>query len=244
MENDIRKEIFLKLIHTPRATFSDLWNQKVESNLFAYHLRKLEEEGLIGKFEDGYGLTAEGRKASAFIEGATGGKAELPTPTVIILAREDGKILCQERLKEPFYGYWGFPSGKINFGWNPEECAIRDFEEETGLTAGKAELKVAAFVKTYEEGKILHHHLMFTVEVSDIKGTLKEQTHKAKHEWLTIEEYKSKKRFPDTTPFEKTIEPNKFHIYEVERFMNKGIFTSANITSEKEFSTHSNDIPK
>ena len=232
---DIRKEIFLKLIHVPRATFNELWGNVGESNLFSYHLKKLEEEGLVGKFEEGYGLTTEGRKVSAFIEGATGQKAELPTPTVIIMARDGDKILCQERLKEPFYGYRGFPSGKINFGWNPVECAIRDLEEETGLVAGTTTLKAIEFIKTYDDGKLLHHHIIFIVETLHCTGTLKTQTHKARHEWLTLEEYSTKKRFPDTLPHELLLQDNKLHIFEVERFMTGGKFTSAKMVKVQEF---------
>lgn len=235
----MRREIFLKLIHKPRASFSELWDQKIESNLFSYHLRKLEEEGFIAKFEEGYGLTHEGKKASAFIEGATGGKAELPTPTVIIIARHGDKILCQERLKEPFYGYWGFPSGKINFGWNPLECAIRDLEEETGLAPKNVKLKTISFQKTYDDGKLLHHHLMFTVEATECSGTLKTETHKARHAWLTQEEYEQKKRFPDSLTINETIGNKNLVIFEAERFMNNGVFTTAKIVRREEYCTPS-----
>ena len=49
MNDNIRKNIFLKLIHKPEAKFSELWDKTMESNAFSYHLKKLENEGLIEK---------------------------------------------------------------------------------------------------------------------------------------------------------------------------------------------------
>lgn len=43
------------------------------------------------------------------------------------------EILIHQRLKEPFYGWYGSHSGKIRWGETPIECAKREFEEETGL---------------------------------------------------------------------------------------------------------------
>jgi ADP-ribose pyrophosphatase YjhB (NUDIX family) len=247
MDHDLRKQIVLKLIHTPRATYAQLWDKSVESNLFAYHLKKLEEEGLVLKYDDGYGLTAEGKKMSAFIEGDTGGKAEMPTPTVIILVRDGNKLLCQQRLKEPFYGYWGLPSGKINFGWDPKECAIRDLEEETGLVAEDAVLREIEFTKSFDaaadgspnlgdagKGKLLHHHIMFTYEVTAYSGTLKERTHKALNRFLTMNELGAMRRFPGdwSTRYAKPLQG--LVIAEKERYI-KGDNTDIKIVERKEY---------
>src|SRR5262245_38161487 len=127
MEHDLQKSIILKLIHNPSLSFNELWNKQGESNKFAYHVNKLEADNLIAKNQEGrYSLTAEGRKLSAFIEGDTGGKAEFPTLTIFQIVWNGERMLCQKRLKEPFYGTWGMVSGKQNFGFNIEECAKRD----------------------------------------------------------------------------------------------------------------------
>ena len=235
MDGDLRRAIILKLIHNPRLQFNELWAKQGESNLFTYHLKKLEDEGLVTKFDDGYGLTVEGKKLSAFIEGDTGGKAELPTPTVIVVPRKGNKILCQQRLKEPFYGVWGVVSGKINFGWNPLECAKRDLLEETGLTAHDATLRMIEFMKTYDNEKLLHHHLMYFVEVSECSGELKVNTHKAHHEWLTPEEYKAKPKFPGNWMVDVVLPSKNFFIIEAERHMKDGKFVDAKLINVQEF---------
>lgn len=222
LDHETQRKIILKLIHKPQMTFNELWSKEGESNNFAYHLNKLEEQGLVQKNDTAYALTSEGKKLSAFIEGDTGGKAEMPTPTVIILVRDGNRILCQQRLKEPFYGVWGLPSGKINFGWNPQECAIRDLKEEAGLDTEDAHLREIESTKTYDDGKLLHHHLMWTFEVKRFSGTLKERTHKALNKFMTLEELRSVKKFPGDWSSRYFDAEDTLIFLEKERYMENG----------------------
>jgi ADP-ribose pyrophosphatase YjhB (NUDIX family) len=235
LDHEVQRRIILKLIHNPKMGFNELWAKEGESNAFAYHLNKLEELGMVGKTETTYHLTEEGRKLSAFIEGDTGGKAEMPTPTVIILVRQGNKILCQQRLKEPFYGYWGLPSGKINFGWNPQECAIRDLKEEAGLDAEDITLREIECTKTYDDGKLLHHHLMWTFEVTKFSGELKERTHKAVNKFLTQEEIEQQKRFPGDWSLRYFTRQGVLTVAEKERHMHKGEGGEIKIINKDEY---------
>lgn len=237
MEHEIQREIILKLIHKPKALYSELLDKKHESNLFAYHLRRLQEQGLVEKQEEGYSLTTEGKKLSAFIEGDTGGKAELPTPTVVISVRKGDMLLAQQRLKEPFYGHWSWVSGKINKGWNPAECAVRDLKEETDLETREEDLLLRAVehVKTFENGVLIHHHLIWSFETWSFSGTLKERTHKAINRFMTVAEYRACKRFPGSW-FLDNVMPNKdFFIIDAERYMKDGEFTEYRLIRAQRF---------
>jgi len=228
LEHDIQKQILLKLIHNPSMTFNELWGKEGESNKFAYHLKKMEEEGLVAKGEDKYGLTTEGKKLSAFIEGDTGEKAAFPTLTVVALVEKEGKLLCQKRLKEPFFGYWGFISGKINFGQNIFECATRDLLEEAGLHAKEWEMKALEQVKTYDEKGLLHHHYLFFVRTTEVSV---EKTHKAENVWMTAEEYKKQSRFPNDGLFDHILPSKETLLMESERRMKDGKFTGGTVQS-------------
>ncbi|MBW2964683.1 NUDIX hydrolase [Candidatus Woesearchaeota archaeon] len=224
IDHPLQKSVLLKLIHTPEATFTELLGDERDSNKFAYHLGVLEKNSIIEKKDGKYVLSAEGRKLSAFIEGDTGSKALFPTFTHVLIIKDRDKILAQRRLKEPFYGYWGLISGKINFGLNIEECAKRDIEEEAGLKAEHASFFGVNQSKTFEGDKMIHHHIMFYVELSGISGTMKPQTHKGENRWMTIEEFKSKERFPDPW-FDTVLNAKGFVNIETDRYMKDGRFT-------------------
>jgi 8-oxo-dGTP diphosphatase len=66
---------------------------------------------------------------------------DYPRPALssdIVLFGFDGtdlNILLIRRGKEPFKGNWAFPGGFMEMDETTEECAIRELEEETGLTS-------------------------------------------------------------------------------------------------------------
>jgi len=232
IDHPIQQSIILKLIHKPEMTFTELLGEEKESNKFAYHLGVLETKDIIKKDNQHYTLSPLGKKLSSFIEGDTGKKALFPTFANVLIVRDGDRILAQKRLKEPFYGYWGLMSGKINFGWNVEECARRDIEEECGLTAKKSELIGINQAKTYEDGKLLHHHIMFYVRLSELSGTLNPKTHKGENAWMTIDEFKKKERFPDPW-FDAVLNAKGFVSIETERILKDGKFVDCKMGTIK-----------
>ncbi len=105
------------------------WNHEGESNTLAYHLRILEEDGLIEKKNEKYSLSLEGKKYVAYAQGSTGKieKAPLTIIAVVIYDEKTKKILMQKRTKEPFYNFWTLPAGKLEQDQYLLECA----EEES-----------------------------------------------------------------------------------------------------------------
>lgn len=58
-----------------------------------------------------------------------------PIPSTLIYVIQDQQILLMHRNKEPNYGLWVGPGGKLEAGESPYDCARRELREETGLHA-------------------------------------------------------------------------------------------------------------
>jgi ADP-ribose pyrophosphatase YjhB (NUDIX family) len=56
-----------------------------------------------------------------------------PKVAVGVVVSLDGGILLGKRNHDPMMGWWSFPSGFVDAGEVPEDAAIREVEEETGI---------------------------------------------------------------------------------------------------------------
>lgn len=58
-----------------------------------------------------------------------------PVPAACcFLTNEDGQLLLVQRSIEPRKGMWSLPGGFVEIGETTDEAALRELEEETGLT--------------------------------------------------------------------------------------------------------------
>ena len=56
-----------------------------------------------------------------------------PKPTVGVFILEGEKVLLAKRAVEPFKGWWDSIGGFMEIGESPQETALREAKEETGL---------------------------------------------------------------------------------------------------------------
>jgi 8-oxo-dGTP diphosphatase len=81
----------------------------------------------------------------------------------------DGKVLLLQRRNPPHIGMWSPPGGKMHPRESPQECIMREFREETGLTVRDLQLRA---VTTVLHAGLAAHWLLFVYRAGDYSGEL------------------------------------------------------------------------
>lgn len=193
--HDAQVVILRELLFHPSANFAGM--QKItgmSSDHFNFHVQKLVELKLVEKAGRGrYVLTPRGKEYANKLD-TDRNTIERQPKTAVILAieREDQSrrlFLFQERLKQPYYGFWGFPTGKIRWGETIIQTAERELMEETGLTAAHRIAGVYhELVYQQETGEQLEDKIFFIVHCTGITGELTEEFEGGRNSWMTKEE--------------------------------------------------------
>lgn len=94
------------------------------------------------------------------------------------------KVLLIERGNEPYKGSWAFPGGFLNMNENAEEGALRELEEETGLTLRRIkELGTFSEVNRDPRERIISIAFYAMIEKVEVKGN----DDAAKAQWFSID---------------------------------------------------------
>lgn len=227
-------KIFKTLMHFPGSTFSDLWDKSVESNKFTYFLKKMEKDGLVEKQAGKYFLTLNGKAEAVTVSGETGKNPKRPFVALLLVARRNGKFVLYNRFKEPFYGVFGFPGAKVEFGESILGSAARELKEETGLS-GNGKIIAVHNILIVNNNLVFAHMTQFVVLFDEPVGELIADNREGTYVWALKEEILSKKNlFPDVPVVLLDIESKEFSIKEIKLFQENEKFCG--VESKKIFS--------
>lgn len=111
------------------------------------------------------------------------------TPIAVAIVRDGTRVLVGQRPEHvPLAGYWEFPGGKVESGESPEQAAVRECHEETGLDVRVIRL-LERREHTYDHGSVaLHFFLCELSGAADIP--------QAPYRWIDGEQLGSL-RFPE-----------------------------------------------
>ncbi len=142
---------------------------------------------------------------------------------ILGFGKKTKKILVNIRKKVPFYDYAGIPGGKIEMGSSSIKSAKEEFLEETGLNA---DFKLAAIsnYNTYNNEELMHHVIAFTYLATNCSGKLIDSNREGENKWMSLEEFKQQKRYPELDSFFKKILENEIHYFNVNRFQENDKF--------------------
>lgn len=186
--------ILRELLFVPSARYSHLQQASgLDSDHFKFHLARLVSVGYVEKTDRDYRLTTSGKEYANKIDTDAGTLERQPKSAVILVVVREAhgvkEYLVQERLKHPYFGFWGFPSGKIRWGESITDTASRELTEETGLTGSFThsgvyhERDIHPGTNEVIEDKIFH--IMFC---NDAAGTLTEEFPGGHNAWRTLDD--------------------------------------------------------
>lgn len=186
----IQTTILRELLFLPAARFADLQKTtELDSDHFKFHIARLVERGYVSKNTDGnYSLTTHGKEYANKLDTDKSTIERQPESAVIIVLKDgEGRLLVQERLKHPYYGFWGFPGGKIRWGETILGAAARELHEETGLSATLDYQGVYhEHVISRETGEILEDKIFHIISGVTPKGDMSELFEGGRNEWLEL----------------------------------------------------------
>lgn len=94
-------------------------------------------------------------------------------------------VLLLKRNRMPQRGLWTAPGGKLEQGESPDECVIREVQEETGLLITAPELR--AVVTIYDRDYPIHW-LLFIYKCESFSGDLRPHTEEGELRWITLDD--------------------------------------------------------
>lgn len=186
--HEIQIKILKELLFKPVAKFSDLNVTDLTNDHFTFHIKRLVELELVQKTDNGYELSVTGKEFANRLDTDNLVVERQAKTGVLIVCKSGDRYLIQQRLKQPYYGFHGFMTGKTRWGETISETAVRELAEETGLV-GIPELVGIKHKMDYElEGKLLEDKFFFVVKFVDPTGNLIGNFEGGKNIWLTENE--------------------------------------------------------
>jgi 8-oxo-dGTP pyrophosphatase MutT (NUDIX family) len=181
--------ILRELLFIPAAKFTVLQKAtSLESDHVKFHLARLVDLGYISKSDSGYTLTIKGKEYANKLDTDKNEIERQPKSAVIlVIENKEGHFLFQERIKHPYYGFWGFPGGKIRWGETILQAGARELYEETGLVASLIYKGVYHEHVVSEDGTIIEDKIFHIIHADSPKGTLIESFEGGHNEWSSYE---------------------------------------------------------
>lgn len=197
--HEVQASILRELIFHNGTNFASLNKTGITNDHFTFHLKRLISEGIVEKKGKLYYLTQAGKTYASKLDVDRLVMERQGSIGVAVTAKKiiKGKVhyLMQQRLKEPFYGYYGFINGKIRFGETSVGTAKRELKEETGITGTPEVICVYHKMRGPSVKEISLDNFFVVYLVKNPRGKLVD-TKEGKNGWYTESEIRKLQTFP------------------------------------------------
>jgi 8-oxo-dGTP pyrophosphatase MutT (NUDIX family) len=167
----------------------------MESDSFKFHIRALTKLNYITKKDNGdYQLTTLGKEFANNIDELNRTVQKQPKLSVMLVVSRHNdnnqqEFLFQKRLRSPYYNYWSFITGPVQWGEAFEETAARELEKQTNLTAS---LEVTTFYRKRDyisaKSNLQEDKLFVILKATNVLGQITNDWSGGANEWMTAEE--------------------------------------------------------
>ena len=192
--------ILRHLLFVPKARFSELQKStQLTSDHFTFHIKKLLTSRMVEKIDDAYRLSPKGKEYANRMDTDDIEIERQPKVSVALVVERhhngERQFLAQQRLKQPYYGFWGRMGGKVRWGESLEEAAARELKEESGLDATFT-YKMLFHKRDYKksDGSLLEDKLFAIMYTNQTEGNLVEQFEGGINRWMTQEEFMAQEK--------------------------------------------------
>ena len=211
VNHHIQKHIIDVLMYTSVARFRDLRPDRVDTNLFTYHLKALLNSKMVIKVEGGYTLSSAGL---SYVDRVSTEKKTVRTQpkiiTMLVIQNENGDVLLQKRTKQPYIETWTLPYGKLHIeDVSVLAAAQREAFEKLQLNTVALEHAGDCYIRVANEGDtvsttLAHVFRAFTEYSADNETFMWTQPHKLGQFNLApaVEEVMTRTFFKDPFYFE------------------------------------------
>lgn len=175
VKHHIQKHILSILMHQEYARFVDMRPPRVDTNLYSYHLKLVQKNGLVEKTEKGYTLGLKGVLYVDRVSTQTVSIRRQPKIiTMLVVQNSNGDVLLYRKKRHPFINQWNLPQGKLHIeDESILAAAKRETSEKIGDLNATPEHAGDCYIRMKKDGETVMTTLahVFRLESDDVAET-------------------------------------------------------------------------
>jgi ADP-ribose pyrophosphatase YjhB (NUDIX family)/predicted transcriptional regulator len=201
LANKVQFNVLYKLRHADSLRFSELMRgTSMESDVFKFHIRKLQKLGFVQKNEVGsYELTSQGKEFANDLRGDDIVRKQAIKLSLLLFVTHPTRpnlLLCQERTRQPYRGMWSVIGGPACWGEDFAETAAQELIKQTGLSAN---LRVVGFFRQLDylsgQESAIEDKLFVVLVGGATSDDMIRQWQSGDNAWLRLEELQARPHF-------------------------------------------------